>query len=304
MVVAALALVSDGSQHTPVFQVESRVVNLTVTVADKRGKYLPNLKADDFSVYEDGNRRPVALFSTEDLHLDLVIIMDTSASMRVLLPKVRLSAKMLVGTLRPDDHVEVMTFASGVYRACPFTNDHDVIGRALDASAPEDDESHIYRALADAFRELRAHDIERDRRRAVVLFTDGADTDRLAADEEWLLREASLADATVYIIMAPAPSDVEWAFPDPRDPFRKVARESGGSVFPLHTPYALQAAFVTISRELRTQYRLGYEPTDRTDGGWRNILVNVRGDTVVRHKLRYFSPKARPSWAVQGNARP
>jgi Ca-activated chloride channel family protein len=290
-----MALGGEPAQQTPVFRAESRLVNLTVSVTDKGGRYLTGLAADDFAVFEDGEERPVALFRTEDLHLDLIIVMDTSASMRGYLKTAGAAARKLVGTLKPDDHVEVLTFSGGVYRACPFTSDRAVIDVALSFTTPGDDGSRVFRALVDAFREVRAHDEDRERRAAIVLFTDGLDNDPYA-DDEWLLREASLADAAVYVLLRPVPisAGTDGDYRNPRVILERAARQSGGGVHPLDSPYAVNLAFSRIGSELRAQYRIGYEPSDRLPPDrWRTVLVHVRGGGSPKHKLKYFVPRPR-----------
>jgi Ca-activated chloride channel family protein len=291
----ALVLSEESARQTPVFPTESRLVNLTVSVTDKGGRYLTGLTADDFSVYEDGEERPITQFRTDELHLDLIVVMDTSASMRNHLKAAGAAARKLVGTLNPDDHVEVLTFSSGVYRACPFTSDRAVIDAALSFTTPSSDGSRVFRALVEAFREVRAHDEERERRAAIVLFTDGLDNDPYA-DDEWLFREASLADASVYMLLRPV-SVSEENDGDYRNPLvilERMVRQSGGSVHALDSPYAIDFAFTRISRELRAQYRIGYEPSDRLPPNrWRTILVRVRSGGSPKHKLKYFVPRQR-----------
>jgi len=285
----------DGSrQQTPVFPAESRMVNLTVSVTDRRGRYLSGLTADDFFVYEDGEQRPIALFRTEELHLDLVIVMDTSASMRGALVKARSAARQLVRTLKPDDHVSVITFSTGVYRACAFTSDPAVIDAALQYSPPADDGSRVFRALVDAFDELSRHEEDRERRQAVVLLTDGLDNDTLFGDDEWLFRRAGLADTILYVIEQPVSLEDREDYRNPRNILERLAKLSGGTVFPMNSPYALNFAYVQIGRELHAQYRIGYEPSDRRPAGqWRTIQVSVRGETSVKHRLKYFAASPR-----------
>ena len=94
-----IAVIAQGK----VFKSGVDLVPLTVTVTDAKGSYVSGLSGDDFAVFEDGERQPIAFFAGEPLPVDVALVLDTSSSMSQSMPLVRTSATGLIRALRSGD---------------------------------------------------------------------------------------------------------------------------------------------------------------------------------------------------------
>ena len=112
----AIATPTPLAQGT-VFKSGVDMVPLTVTVTDAKGNYVSGLTEDDFAVFEDGERQPIAFFAGEQLPVDVALVLDTSSSMTPSMPLVRQSAAGLVRTLRSGDRSAVTAVSTGVAAA-------------------------------------------------------------------------------------------------------------------------------------------------------------------------------------------
>lgn len=293
LLVACTASGAEG-QQTPVFRASTTLVNLTVTVTDRKHRPSQGLAPDDFRIYEDGFPQDIALFEPQRLPLDLVFILDTSTSTRGNREKVRLAAGQLVDRMRPGDEAEVLVFARGTYRVCDFTGDTAAVRSALSEVSPEDEKSHIHRAILTALDDLKRRPAG-ERHQVIVILTDGDDNDPLA-DEDWLTLQVSRSAATFYVVYAPpATIGADQVFQASRDRalLERLTRQSGGFLVELATPYELTLRFGRIAEELRSQYRIGYAPSpDRPAGKWRYLQVVVRKPgLLIRHRERYWASK-------------
>src|SRR5262249_47036519 len=112
------------------------VVSLNVTVVDSGGKYVTDLRREDFSVFEDGVKQEVTFFNRTNLPIALAILLDTSASMDSKLTKAQDAAIGFVRRLRPQDLAEVIDFDSRVVVLQNFTNNAAELEQAIRRTAP------------------------------------------------------------------------------------------------------------------------------------------------------------------------
>ena len=104
---AACAVYSSGMRPPAaaqsLFRSQAELVVLQVAVVDQRGHFVPDLRQDDFSVFEDGKRQQVAFFAATSAPLDLMLVIDTSSSMAPRLSLVQAAAVNMLHTLRAAD---------------------------------------------------------------------------------------------------------------------------------------------------------------------------------------------------------
>jgi Ca-activated chloride channel family protein len=298
--VAALAAVARAqaparpSPRTPVFGAGIEVINLNVSVTDARGRYVTDLKKDDFSVFEDGVRQDLSIFSHEDIPISLVLMLDTSASMDEKLPTARAAAIRFVGTLRPQDDAQVMQFNDRTTILQDFAADHPKLEAAIsrtEAAGP----TALHNALYVALKELEKQKTQVElRRRAIVLLSDGEDTASLVSDDQ-VLDLARKTEINIYAIsLRPRrmPDRNSVRFSQAAHLLTALTQDTGGQVHFPNSLSELDAVYDRIAEELRTQYSLGYVSNNpRRDGKWRRIVVRVptHEDVQVRHKLGYFA---------------
>jgi Ca-activated chloride channel family protein len=279
----------------PTFGAGIEVINLTISVTDPDNRYVTDLRRGDFSVFEDGIRQEVSIFTHENLPISLVLMIDTSASMDEKLTVAQAAAIQFVKTLRAQDAASVIQFNDRATTLQPFTADQTLLEAAIRstrASGPTALHNALYIALKELEKQKSATEL---RRRAIVLLSDGEDTASLASDDmvQELARQSEVA---IYAIsLRPnRPQDRErLAFSQAVHLLTALARDSGGQVFFPNSLSELDSVYGRIAEELRTQYSLGYvSDNTRRDGKWRRIVVRVpaQPDLQVRHKLGYYAP--------------
>jgi VWFA-related protein len=161
---------------------------------DRDGRYIPNLRKEDFRLWEDGVEQSVAVFSSVDKPFSVVLMLDTSGSTRFRLDDIQDAAITFVNQLRQDDRVMVVSFDDQVRILSEFTSDRGRLRDAIRRSHPGDG-TKLYDAV-DLVMNQRLNSVEG--RKAIVLFTDGVDTTSRHASYESNIRDAEELDALIY----------------------------------------------------------------------------------------------------------
>jgi Ca-activated chloride channel family protein len=278
--------------------VEVNLVNILFTVADKRGKFVTNLRKDDFRVYEDEKLQTITNFSSEtNLPLTISLLVDTSGSIR---DKLRFEEEAAIeffySTLqRGKDKALVISFDSGVDLLQDFTDDSEKLAdkiRKIRAGGG----TALYDAVYLAVNQKLAG---QDGRRVVILISDGDDnSSRVSLTET--LEAAQRNEVTIYAI-----STNSTAFFGSKDQERgdktlkKLAEETGGKAFFPLKIQDLASSFLDIHDELRSQYQIGYRPTNaKQDGTFRKIRVDV-SDKRYKARTRSGYYMGKPSVTSQ-----
>jgi len=187
-----------------VVRVNTTLVTLPVSVMDRDGRYIPNLRKEDFRLWEEGVEQNVAFFSSVDKPFSVVLMIDTSGSTRFRLEDIQDAAIAFTNQLRPDDRVMVVSFDDQVRVLSDFTSDR---GRLRDAirRTRTGDGTKLY----DAVDLVMNQQLSRvSGRKAIVLFTDGVDTTSRHASYSSNLRDAEELDALVYPVQYDTYSDM------------------------------------------------------------------------------------------------
>ena len=300
---AALALVTVQAAQPPQpaqpqvpFRAGVEVVSLNVTVTDGTTRYVTDLTADDFNVFEDGVKQEVTFFNRTNLPIALALLLDTSASMESKLPTAQEAAIGFAKRLRTQDLAEVIDFDSRVIVLAPFTNGASELEQAIHKTSAGGSTS-LYNAVYIALKDLKkviAKNTEEIRRQAIVLLSDGEDTSSLLPFEE-VLDLAKRSETAIYAIglrAADGPGSTSKGFKEAEFVLRQFAQETGGrSYFPSQIS-ELSAIYGQIADELSSQYTVGYTSRNgRRDGSWRRVVVRVaRPNLTARTKLGYFAP--------------
>lgn len=284
-----------GAAQGPSFRAGVDIVSMNVTVTDGTSRYLTDLQAGDFSVFEDGVKQDVTLFSRTNLPIALAILLDTSASMENKLPTAQDAAIGFARRLRSQDVAEVIDFDSRVTVLQNFTSDANTIEQAIRKTSAGGSTS-LFNAVYIALKDLKkvvAKNTEEVRRQAIVLLSDGEDTSSLLPFEE-VLDLAKRSETSIYAIgiKADEAPGTSKGFKEAEFVMRQFAQETGGRAYFPSQIGELAGIYAQISDELSSQYTVGYTSRNpRRDGGWRRIVVRIdRPNTVARTKLGYFAP--------------
>jgi VWFA-related protein len=284
------------SQQRTRFEVSVDMVSLSVTVFDGKRKLVTDLEDDNFTIYEDGAEQEIQVFSREDLPLRMIVLLDTSSSMRMKMRMAQDAAIEFVRSLKTGDQIKVIEFNDRVLTLEEFSSD---VGRV--AEAIRDTEAKgataLYNAIYISLQSLsRRRQV--DERQAVVVLSDGADTRSLVTFED--VRElARKTDVMIYTIsLRGSEKDLKKnKYLNAKYVLEKLAEESGGSSFSPENIKDLSGVYDQIANELKSQYNMGYTSSNTVaDGSWRRIQVLcTRSGVDVRTRAGYYAPRARRS---------
>ena len=299
--ITALAIAPSGQQRrtddppvqAPSFRSSVDVVSLNVTVTDTAGRFITDLTAGNFVVYEDGVHQDVSFFNRSQLPIALAFLIDTSASMDDRMTTAQEAAIGFSQRLRPEDLAEVIDFDSRVDILQGFTNDIELLEGAIRQTSAGGSTS-LYNALYISLKRLKQAPLRTEdvRRRAIVVLSDGEDTSSLITFEE-VLELAKRSETAIYTIgLKSDDRRPRSSFREADFILRQLAQETGGQSFFPENIEDLDAIYRKISDELSSQYTLGYTSANPLQNGqWRRIIVRIDGQTVTaRTKQGYYGP--------------
>jgi Ca-activated chloride channel family protein len=299
--------VSVPADDGDVIKVDTDLVTIPVSVYDRNGVYIPNLRQSDFKIFEDGIEQEIAYFGKTDVPFTVILLLDTSPSTEYKIDQIRDAARSFVDKLGPQDTVMVVEFAWNVHVLCEPTQDRQVISKAI-GKADFGEGTSLYDAVDYALRK-RMNQIKG--RKAIVLFTDGVDTTSSKSSYDKTLAEAEESDSLIFPIyyntyfdmrrqqgsvwppifgqpQINAPSASDYALG--KKYLEDLAAYTGGRVFRPESG-GLNAAFEGIAEELRRQYSIGYIPKDEGKPGQRKSIK-------VRVNMPNVAVRARDSYIV------
>jgi len=305
---AGCAAPQEAPARSPsVLKVRTEVVNVYAVVRDKAGKRVSNLTKDDFELTEDGAPQTVRYFSrATDTPLTLALMIDTSPSQQRVLPLEQKEAIDFINeVMRPKDLMCVLHFDVEVELLQDFTASASFLTRAiagtvinggaqgpLPGTFPSQGAgaTHLYDALWLVSTQLMNTQVGR---KVAVMLTDGEDqgskeslnaTLEAAQKANLIIYSVDIADRAFYGI-----HDLGFSG---GSVLKKFSEATGGEVIQATVQEDASAAFREIADQLRTQYLLGYTPTNLArDGKYRKIRVRVRGQSYkVQARRGYYAP--------------
>ncbi len=286
-----------------VIRVKTTLVNSPVLVIGRDGKYVPNLRREDFEVFESGVKQEIAYFAPVENPFTVAILIDTSRSALFDLQDIQEAAIAFVEKMRPNDRALVVTFSNDVTVLAEPTSDHEALRNAIRSARPGGN-TRVYDAIKSVLSEKLARV---EGRTALVLFTDGVDNDSRNATFESALQQATRTEALIYpvqfstydYIKARSPS-TEFKPPEGSgfseqdyqraDVFlHQLAETAGTGVYPAFDISDLERAIASIVDELHNEYSIGYYPrTKGQPGETRTVEVRVsHPQLVVRARSGY-----------------
>ena len=272
------------------FRVTVDLISLNVTVTDTRSRFITELLQNNFSIFEDGIKQEISVFSQEDLPIRLVLLLDTSASMDGKMSFAQEAAVSFVQTLKDDDDAEVVEFGSKARVLQPFTANKDKLEHAIRLTQAGGTTS-LHNALYIALKNLsrRRQDI---RRQAIIVLSDGEDTSSLVTFEQVLELSKDTAVTLYTISLRQGGIRRSRSFSEAEHVLKKLAEETGGQWFFPNEIAELAGTYDRIATELKSQYNIGYVSNNaRRDGSWRRVVVQTdRTNLLVRTKLGYYAP--------------
>jgi Ca-activated chloride channel family protein len=285
-----------SAQQPPssVFRSGTSLVALNVTVTDGR-EFVSGLEAGDFAVYEDGVQQPLTFFEAREVPLDLMLLLDTSSSMRDKMEVVQQAALGFMKTLGEGDRGAVVAFNDGVSVVQDLTTDKEAIEAAIRRTQAKGGTA-LHNAIYITMKQFgrAAQDTGDVRRQAIAVLSDGADTTSMLSFDD-VLAQARRSGVSIYTIGLKSPYQLTGPagphdFSESDYALKTLAQDTGGQSFFPGQVGDLRGIYASIAAELSSQYSIGYAPVNpRADGRFRRIVVRV----VSRPELK---PRARTGY--------
>lgn len=268
-----------------VIRVTSNLVSVPVTVINRQGQYVVDLRQNDFRIYEDGVGQMIAHFSNVDRPFSVVLLIDTSGSTAPVVDQIKAAAKTFVEQLRPLDTVRLVYFHGEIKSLTQAgINDPGLLSAAIDQieTGPWEMGTRLYDAVDFTLRVLKPEPA----RKAVILFTDGENTWGKTTMKS-TLQEAEESDIIIYTL--------QYGDMSPQKYLQQLADKTGGRYFKAGDKNVIRQSFAGVAEELRGQYVIGYYPKESAQRGQeRKIKVKVnRKRVAVRARKSYtYKPAA------------
>jgi VWFA-related protein len=310
-----------SQQQDDVITTDTSLVQLNVGVVNKSGQAVTTLSSNDFVVYEDGVRRPIVAFEPTEAPFSLVMMLDMSGSTVNFRQQIQSAALRFLDALTPEDRVAVVQFnGKGVKSLLGFSTDRTRVAYAI-TLATGSGETPLYDALKFSLKEL-SH--EGKRRKAIVVLTDGLDTQVRNGDRAIVskadvsevgtaikaetnsqvvsvLNDADRQGVTIFPLALPSGDPKRLPLPDPsitamyaaaRTRLELLANRTGGRLHEIRRLDDLSKLYAQVAADLRTLYSIAYQPPNpgSHDGKWREIRVEIaRADLVASTKPGYYA---------------
>jgi VWFA-related protein len=322
---SALGAVTIAAQsQPPSFSTATRTVAVYATVTDGRGRLVPDLTRDSFTIDDNGKPQTLSLFSNDVQPITLVMLLDRSSSMKPNFDLEAQGAEAFVRAMGQGDKARIGSFANEI-RIAPddFSSDREALLRIIRQDLQEPGPTPLWNAVDRAIDKL----LLEPGRRVVLVFTDGVDRPLNFASRNKSLKDVSKRaeehDIMVYAIglagdngmpgqkgdrngrgaMGPGAiaglggrglggySGRQQELEGPDEGLPKIAAATGGGYFELKTPATLASTFARVADELHHQYALGFAP-EKLDGKLHEITVRAsQPELTVRARKRYLASR-------------
>jgi Ca-activated chloride channel family protein len=319
LLVLSATLLVNGQDPDDTITTNTSLVQLNVGVVDRQGHAITSLTRNDFTVYEDGVKQTIQRFEPVEAPFSLVLLLDMSGSTINFRQQLKLASQRFLDALAPEDRVAVVQFNAQIKSLAGFGTDRKKTAYAIEIAGGTGD-THFYEALRYALREL---DKEGKRRKAVVVLTDGLDTQmrnedrrtlvKAQTDEEALrivksqsgselnqiLGAADRQGVSIFPLALPSGDPARLPLPDPniigiyaaaRLRLQSLADRTGGRLNEINRLEHMALLYREVAASLRTLYTVAYQATgDRPRGKWHEIKIEVtNSDLTARTKPGYF----------------
>src|SRR4051812_7369223 len=266
--------------------VDTDLVNLNVRVIDRNNRPIGDLRQEDFHVLENGVPQQIFYFSKEEVPISYGLAIDTSGSLRSQLNQVLEAGKTIINSNKRGDETFLVRFISSdkIEQVQDFTANKDDLLDSLDTFYTEGGQTAVVDAVyvsAEHVAEYKKGDSNDRRRRALIVVTDGEDRGSQYTQED-LFQRLREEDVQIYVIGFVNELDKEGGVirKSPREKavnlINRIAKETGGRAFFPESLSELPQITEEIIRDLRTQYIVSYDPTNKArDGSYRAIRVTV-----------------------------
>lgn len=300
LIFASIMFLKTAYAQDDVIRVDTNLVTVPVTVLDRNGRYISNLKKEDFQIFENGIEQEIDLFESVEQPITVLLLLDVSGSMSSYLAELTRAANAFALQLRPNDQMAAATFAVSFRLLLKPKKVSDLNKSVKIQKHIGDSWTRIYDAVDDALRLMK----KIRGRKAIVLFSDGGGEGIYSSLKD-NFRKAEEGESLIYTIQfdnfitAPpshANNKEEFykALEEANNYMKDLANITGGRPYRIKNIANLEKTFASITEELRQQYNLGYYPKTKGKKGERrqikvrvsvpNVAVRARSSYVIEDK--------------------
>src|SRR6185503_9244736 len=267
-------------------------VQLSLIVTDSKHKSVDTISKEDIQLVEDKVEQTVLSVEPDVRAVDLGLVIDSSASVRSLIDSILEATRLVIFNRQPKDEIFIERFISTdkIQKIQDFTSDEKVLNKALDSIFVEGGQSEVVDAVYTAANYVVEHNRNSDRRKVLVLFTDGED--RLSTYKlEKLLSLLHQKKVQIFVVGLTVDLDKESSPTrlSPRDKAEKLlntlAAESGGRAFFPKDKSELNDSIAQIVQDLHGQFRLTYQSSNGEKKGFRNVEVKLISPSGEKRKV-------------------
>jgi len=279
-----------------ILKINTELVTLHVRVIDRNNHPINRLGKDEFKVLEDGMPQPIFAFTEEEVPVIYGLAVDTSGSLRPQFNQVIDAAKTIINSNRKGDETFLERFISSdkIETIQDFSPSKDALLDGLDTLYIEGGQTAVIDGVylaAEHVAEYKSGGDDDRRRRALIVVTDGEDRASYYTDSQ-LFQRLREEDVQIFVIgfVNELEADKGLIRKSPRDKavnlINKLASDTGGRAFFPQSISELPQIANEIVRDLRTQYVISYDPTNKAhDGTYRSIKVNVAQPTGSEKRI-------------------
>jgi Ca-activated chloride channel family protein len=285
------------TQPDEVIRVRTDLVAVPVTVTDSRGHRISDLKQQDFALTDDGHNARIDYFASGAERIALAFVLDNSGSLREQLSRQRDAAIGLFSRFGPGSSVAVIRFGLQARLLAPFTRETDSARAAFSVPVNLSERTAIFDAGMATIQAYAPRGENSAERRIAILISDGLDT-ASRSNAAQVIAAANRMNVSFYVIQLPlfTPSDGRLVPRPAAKGFRDLAEKTGGQYFVAGTaklaldpnaPIDLAPVFAAIEEDLRSQYVIGFYPSEASrDGQTHRTAITVSNRKLKVRQLR------------------
>jgi len=278
-----------------VVRISSNLVPIPVSVVDRRGNAIVNLKLDDFELRVDGELRPLSDLTRSETSVRLVMLFDNSGSLDAAREFEKQAAiRFFRKVLRAKDEAAIYSIETDSYLAQPLTNDLVRLQQTIATFGKPEGGTSLFDAIIGASGYLKPY----SGRRVLVIVSDGIETTSHHQDFDFVVQRVLADDCQIYVVQTGLYEGANLRALAAERRMEQLTGQTGGAVYLPKTTDELDVAFNQIAADLAQQYVLSYYPSmEHRDGRLHQLDLRIksRNDVRVRSRKGYYAPKAAAS---------
>ena len=277
-----------------VVRISSNLVPIPVSVVDKRGNAVVNLKLDEFELHVDGEPRPLSDLTRSETSVRLAMLFDNSGSLDSAREFEKQAAiRFFRKVLRPKDEAAIYSIETESYLAQPLTHDIVRLEHTIAMFGRPEGGTSLFDAIIAAAHYLRPY----SGRRVLVIVSDGIETTSRVTEFDTVVQTVLADDCQIYVVQTGLYEGANLRALAAERRMEELTGQTGGAVYLPKTMQQLDLAFDQIAADLAQQYVLSYYPSaDQRDGRLHRLELRLktRNDVRIRSRKGYYSPKPKP----------